>query len=366
MVRFHFCRIPLLFLFTSFSFNWIFYQKYNLEKYGVTGWDWVLNRFIQHGIAAGLLCFLFYNYISSSEVLIITHNVNRPDFIELQHKTFKKFLHDSYEFVVFNDAQTPSMVNQIDAACEACGIRNFHLPQINRSVNSCSGRHSEAIMYSLQKIGLKYDGIVMMIDCDMFLIKDFSVVDFLRDFDIAGLYQLSSDQKCNYLFAGLIFFNMNNLPNKATMNLSDGYINGARVDTGGNIYYYLKANPSVKTLYFQDKFRFFLDKDLRIWIEEPGCFNVRKYLRCGECKTSKKECFHNTRILQEKDFSAKIIACVSAKTLPYNSEFILKDTFFHYRAASYDIAASNKPYLLKNFIEGILDSQNSDFNNIQL
>ena len=56
------------------------------------------------------LCFFFcfvvtYQTTTKQKILIITHNYNRPDFIEIQSATFKKFLQDDYEYVVFNDVQ---------------------------------------------------------------------------------------------------------------------------------------------------------------------------------------------------------------------------------------------------------------------
>ena len=54
----------------------------------------------------------YFNY-SCSKVLIITHAYNRPEFIPLQDITFKKFLKDDYEFVVFNDARDPKIKKDI-------------------------------------------------------------------------------------------------------------------------------------------------------------------------------------------------------------------------------------------------------------
>lgn len=36
---------------------------------------------------------------------IITSVVNNPIFIEIQYRTFKKFMRCEYEFIVFNDAK---------------------------------------------------------------------------------------------------------------------------------------------------------------------------------------------------------------------------------------------------------------------
>ena len=45
-----------------------------------------------------LLLVLGINFpiMSEEKILIFTYRYNRPDFIEIQHKTFKKFLKDDY------------------------------------------------------------------------------------------------------------------------------------------------------------------------------------------------------------------------------------------------------------------------------
>ena len=76
-----------------------------------------------------LLLLAIFQLSFSEKILIITHAYNRPEFIEIQHKTFQKFLADEYEFVVFNDARTDAMANQISEACQTNGVRCIRIPQ---------------------------------------------------------------------------------------------------------------------------------------------------------------------------------------------------------------------------------------------
>src|SRR6185312_17253545 len=62
-------------------------------------------------------------------VLIITHSFNRPDFIEIQDKTFKKFLKDDYIFVVFNDAPQEEVSHQITQTCNTLNLPCVRIPQ---------------------------------------------------------------------------------------------------------------------------------------------------------------------------------------------------------------------------------------------
>jgi len=204
------------------------------------------------------------------KVLILTCAFNRPDFIELQYKTFKAFLNDDYEFVVFNDANTRATYLKIHELCKKCKIRCIDLPQdiqrkrngrpvghmtrngvpiyidINRKSPSCFA--ADALQYTLDSLGFDHQGIVLYIDADIFLIKEFSVTEYLKGYDLAGHPQ--SRDHVEYLWNGIIFMNMQTLPNKHTMNFDCGLVDGKNVDTGGQIHCYLKENPSLHLRYY--------------------------------------------------------------------------------------------------------------------
>jgi len=203
-------------------------------------------------------------YLSSSDLLIITHYFNRPDFIALQYKTFKQFLHDDYEYIIFNDAQDLALEHQINDVCKSLGIRCIRVPQTGRSrpANSpttSSWRHSQAIEYSMNKVGFKHDGLVMMIDSDMFLIKDFSVKDFLQDSDIAGIRQVREGM--TYLWPGLIFFRMNKLHIKKLCDSSPVKIMVFGLMPVAHYITTSKRTQKFNVLFFEQKYRLFLDKN---------------------------------------------------------------------------------------------------------
>ena len=118
------------------------------------------------------LCVLSGFYESSeAKVLIITHAYNRPDFIEIQAKTFKKFLLDDYEFVVFNDSPNPIMHEAIRATCKKWGVMCVPIPQDIHTMpylpreegddlTRPNIRHVNCIQYSLDTLGFNHEGIV--------------------------------------------------------------------------------------------------------------------------------------------------------------------------------------------------------------
>lgn len=191
--------------------------------------------------------------IASDKILIITHVHSRPDFIELHAKTFKAFLKEDYEYVVFNDAPNDTMREQMERMCKKLGIRCFRVPQeMHNGRQTPNYRHCDGIKYSLESLGFKHDGIVLMIDSDMFLIKPFSAAEYMKEYDFIGGFQSRSNDSIKVVHSApcLVFMDMRKLPNKRTLSFETGYIEGLACDVGGSTYYYFKNNPNVKTKLF--------------------------------------------------------------------------------------------------------------------
>lgn len=208
-----------------------------------------------------ILIYLFIHtaVIASDKVLIITHQFNRPDLIGIQHKTFQHFLKDEYEFVVFNDANNENMATQITNACICCNIRCIRVPQEIHTrpylpreprdpLHRPNIRHANCIQYSMDILGFDHNGIVVIIDSDMFLIRPLHITAYMQNKDIASLIK-GSINNVIYLCPALSFFNMNTLPDKNSLNFNCGTANGASVDSGGWTYYYLKNHPNIKIEY---------------------------------------------------------------------------------------------------------------------
>jgi hypothetical protein len=276
---------------------------------------------------------------SQAKVLIFTYSYNRPDFIEIQHKTFQKFLLDDYEFLVFNDATNDDMCTQIEQMCQKYAIRCIRIPQeIHGSVYNPSVRNCTVVNYSLNLIGFDHDDIVALVDSDMFLIKEFSIRNYLKDFDLAGLDQIRGS--INYLWIGLVFLNMATMPNKNTLNFNCGAVENTQTDSGGYTYYYLKNNPNARTKYFN------------------GTLYLDGFC-CNYCRQDNQfTCLHNTFKMQEYNFSQPLIT-LAQQGRDSIMELYLYNTFLHYRAGSNWNQASaeyiqRKTLLLKQFIQKLL------------
>ena len=299
-------------------------------------------------IRSNFLIYLFSFYcatlgITYAKVLIITQNYNRPEFINLQIQCFNRFLEDDFEYVVFNDATEQYMADKISSICQENLIKCIRIPQDERPIapQICEGkvswasiRHAQALQFSIKHLAAMHNDLVMLIDNDIFLLKRFNIRKFLGNADIGGLRQTPGN--IEYLWANLLLFNMPTLPNKDSLQFFPLYINNVTLDTGGSLHSYLTSNPQVKVLYFKQDGRFCLDHNLIPYkLINTSTDNGRNPILCRKCKQKKLKCSHSDKILREMKFDSRIVKYVQSKTLPRDCEFILGDTFFHYRRGSW-------------------------------
>ncbi len=211
------------------------------------------------------------------------------------------------------------------------GIRSIRIPQsIHRApylfrlpgedYNHPCVRCANVVQYSLDTVGFKHDGLVMIIDSDMFLIEQFSLQEYLSNYDLAGVPQ--SRQHVNYLWNGLLFFNMNSLPDKTSLNFNCGQVDGIPVDVGGHTYDYLSTHPETRVKLIG---HMLIPEGYVLFEEEGMPKNVRFLLEQGMC----------------------------------NIEFLIRYTFLHYRSgANWDYKPlqyhQTKTQILESFIKSIL------------
>lgn len=202
-----------------------------------------------------LINFQILNLKAYVYIIVAAHN--KPEFIELQYRTFKKFLVDEYKYVIFNDASDSKIFKDINEICRKLEIQCYTIPKDLHKGNlwtkdylklnySASFNHGEVIRYAFDKIGFAHNDIVVLMDSDCFLIHEFSIKEYLGDYAIAGrkLYK----EKVHPA-ADLIFFNMPILPRPQSMIFEAGMLGYKVYDTCYFLEFYLKAFPEVKVKY---------------------------------------------------------------------------------------------------------------------
>lgn len=263
--------------------------------------------------------FSFSSAIAGEKVLIFSYSYNRPDFIEIQHKTFKKFLLDDYEFIIFNDAVDPVLYQGIRQKCADLDIRCIDMPQNLHKSNSASVRNADIVNYSLRQLGFDYNGIVVLLDSDLFLVREFSIVEYMRNYALGGLYQerSSGPTKVDYLWVGIVFLDMQKLPSRNSMDFSPGNIKGVQVDTGGFTHHYLSRNRDVPVRYMNSYSAFYANKELTGFI-------------CPQCDKESFPCRHALENLQAFGlFDKEQVGFLLAKH-GNTGEYFLDGNFYHY------------------------------------
>jgi len=302
-----------------------------------------------------LACFQVYG-----KVRILTFHYNRPDFIEIQYKTFKKFLKDDHEIIVFSDAPTPELEEAIRVECEKYGItcirfeQDWHyessliteIEQWEKMPNITgfaelgilkgrhpSVRHCHVIQYALDNYGYDHDDIVGIVDGDMFPIRPVSIREYLKDHKIIGTKKFDQTGNVEFLWVALSFFDVPNLPDVRTLQFHLSRIDRRITDSGGHSYYYLHDHPEVKHKKYQ-----------KVLLSSLRNKNIKELKQLG---------------LNDKE-----IAYVRGSN--YNTEFHLDYHFLHYSRSSFvnifnsyapetESFHQNKSNPFKNFIKSILD-----------
>lgn len=294
----------------------------------------------------GICCFMG---IIEAKILIFTSSYNRPDFIETQYKTFKKFLKEKHKLIVFNDAIEEHLSQQITETCNRLKIKCIRIPQeihdrpylkrYNKNYHAPSVRNCNVVQYALDTVGFDHDDIVMIVDADIFLVKEFSIRDYMQNLDLAGY--LRTRETVKYLWIGLVFLNMATMPNKKTINFNCGYVENTLVDSGGYTYYYLRDNPQAKVGYFNE-----------LCLSDFVCKNyeLREYDNAHITARS---------VLKRAGYEPEMITFI--KSGPTDMELFMNGTFLHYCGACNWARQStgyhtDKSQILNDFLEKVTNN----------
>ena len=289
-------------------------------------------------------------------IRFLTFHINKPEFIELQYKTFKKFVHNDHEFIIINDARTKEMELAIQQMCKKYNItcvryeqewhltdpitdrmleifplvdHSFRPEDINMAIRTAVGnqpsvRHSHVIQYALDHYGYAHDDLVVILDGDFFPIRPTDIRLLMEGNHIAGPYRNFPKKNIGYFWVPFIAMNMPFLPNKSDLKFHVDVANSMLLDTGGHSYYYLKNNPDVTTKKYD-------------------------YLSSVVCRNTPES------YLKTIGFTDKEIAF--SKSLPdqigSEVEFHLNHQFLHYGASSYR-ENDEKLRLVMNFLKKLL------------
>lgn len=170
---------------------------------------------------------------------IFTTVTNQPSFAELQAKTFEEFLQCDYEFHIVDDS-----VGYNDEYLQICKDYNltYHLKTEKIVPHNPMQSCAQAVQWTYDNL-IKdcKDDIVLFLDSDMFLFQEFNPIEYMSDKVITGCLQ--SRGKVNYLWNGILLFNMQEiLKMDGDLDFSCGTVEGEFCDVGGRTYYFIRDN----------------------------------------------------------------------------------------------------------------------------
>lgn len=192
---------------------------------------------------------------------IYSTHFNIPEYIDLQIKSLRKFFKSEFKFIVINDAKLEgdltnfnqvNLEEKINSICDKNNLECVRFPQdlhLNRNklfpnttepkCNHPSARTSGTVQYCVNHFVKNYNnGYLMILDADMFFINDFNIIEFIKNYNVAGI-----KQKMGYLWNGICIFDSK--LNLKELNFDCGYINKDPVDTGGQTYYFMQKYKNI-------------------------------------------------------------------------------------------------------------------------
>ena len=225
--------------------------------------------------------------------LIISTYFNNSHFIELQQKTFQKFIQDDFDFAVIDDAadHTQSLLSNTSARldtineCRRLNIRYIEVPQsvhnfvdlgglVRRddphiNLNHPTERHQAVLRFLLnnyKKLGFDQYKTLIMTDADMFFKKPINISEYMEDYDMLGSWREQatfvpeenhSDEivalggrHIKFFTLCLLFINMEKLKDCLGELDNRSYIRVT--DTGGRTHRFIEKHPEFKFGFLKD------------------------------------------------------------------------------------------------------------------
>jgi hypothetical protein len=186
-----------------------------------------------------------------NKLKIYSIHYNVSDYISLQKKTFDKHIKIPYEFIVINNAIDDNKINEIKKISDELNLQHIHTKNHKNKNHDNSHSHAYALNFLISDV-IKDDDTIMILDHDIFLIKDLDE-DYYKNYDM--VYTIQNRAHVEYPWAG--FYIINKVKNKADMSFNLCVIDDHLLDTGGSMHYYLKKNKLnnkiVKELFFNDQ-----------------------------------------------------------------------------------------------------------------
>jgi hypothetical protein len=232
-----------------------------------------------------------------NKIKIYTYCHNRPDFIALQYESIKRHLKDDFEYIVFNNERPggdggfdEKKIQIIYDKCEQIGVQCIRV-ELDKELQYLNNNKmfegetyingNTACAYSFtwgwKNYISKNDCISLLIDSDMFFIKDILITDIMDgyNFSFVPSYRYVNNEYRNIAFKypwnGLVIADIPNMPNPQEISWGDGWIDSLAVDVGGEVRYYLEKYESQLKINYIDQWGLCEDTQVPNQLVLNGC-----------------------------------------------------------------------------------------------
>lgn len=190
------------------------------------------------------------------KIKIFSVHAGRTDFLRLQYESLVHFLEDSFEYYCIDNFIHSNESSFIEKEC-----KNLNINYVRFKTYSLSGTaHDHAPALNSIKTISSNEDINVILDFDVFLINKFSILNYIKNFDIAGIYQQRNEFLLEYLAPIFVIVNSNKNFNSIDFDSRKDILS----DVGSNTSLYLK-DKNIKLMKHTSAL---------IGEENVNCFNI--------------------------------------------------------------------------------------------
>lgn len=195
------------------------------------------------------------------KIEIYSIHYNRPDLIELQLKSFQKFIEQEFQFTVINNSIFSEVFSHIRNECDRNNIK--HLSSDNHVPHGpmhYGWSHIHGMNFFKKQLIDSDAQFVFLIEHDVFFCSHYKKIsEIVKEHGVCGVFQ--NRRHINYFHPGILLFNKAKSGDLSEFDfrgdvIENGVFNkdldGVQVDTGGQTHKYIKNNP--ERIYFIDRF----------------------------------------------------------------------------------------------------------------
>jgi hypothetical protein len=176
------------------------------------------------------------------KIKIFSFVFNRPDILQHQINSIKKFLIGDCEINVVYDTRDNEYYEQFKNICQNNDVNFYcHVSEPGQTPSFYNGQVISWI-YENQILKDDDDYMVIFLDHDMFLISDFNPYLEVGEYDVFGLLQ--TRKNIQYVWPGLCGFKKSSVKN-IEFDFYPKIVDGQSLDTGGGTYSLL-SNQKIK------------------------------------------------------------------------------------------------------------------------